>query len=39
MCFDCFAFVVPLPVTQLEKRILTVIAALVVLGLFGLWLL
>jgi hypothetical protein len=30
---------VPLPVTQLEKRILTVIAALLVLGLIGLWLL
>jgi len=30
---------VPLPITRLEKRILTVIAALVVLGLIGMALL
>jgi len=29
----------PLPVTALEKRILAVLALLVVLGLVGMWLL
>jgi hypothetical protein len=29
----------PLPVTALEKRILAVLAALIVLGLVGTWLL
>jgi hypothetical protein len=30
---------VPLPITKLEKKILAVIAALIVLGLIGMWVL